>query len=167
MALQNIKKSVPMKVNKKAVSAIGGSTASDTASKPVPKGEYVVAVGRRKVATARIRMYRGKGQSTVNGKLLNEYFSSVDPQGITFTKPLTTVGLAGAVYVTVKVDGSGMRSQADAVCHGVSRALVELDPTYKDALKKAGLLTRDPRMKESRKMGTGGKARRRKQSPKR
>ena len=163
MALQNIKKSVPMKVNKKAVTAVGVVVANP----PAPKGEYIVAIGRRKVATARVRLYRGKGQSTVNGKPLNEYFSSVDPQGVTFAKPLTTVNLVGAVYVTVKVDGSGMRSQADAVSHGIARALVKLDPTYKDALKKAGLLTRDPRMKESRKMGTGGKARRRKQSPKR
>ncbi len=168
MALQNVKKSAPMKVNKKGVAVVaGGATTGAVVGQPTPKGEYIVAIGRRKVATARVRLYRGKGQSTVNGKPLNEYFSSVDPQGVTFAKPLTIVGLVGAVYVTVKVGGSGMRAQADAVCHGVARALVKLDPTYKDALKKAGLLTRDPRMKESRKIGTGGKARRRKQSPKR
>lgn len=168
MALQNIKKSAPMKVNKKVVPVVADGTGRvGTAGQSAPKGEYIVAIGRRKVATARVRLYRGKGQSTVNGKPLNEYFHSVDPQGVIFAKPLNIVGLVGAVYVTVKVDGSGMRSQADAVSHGVARTLVKLDPTYKDALKKAGLLTRDPRMKESRKIGTGGKARRRKQSPKR
>ncbi|MEK7458073.1 MAG: 30S ribosomal protein S9, partial [Patescibacteria group bacterium] len=121
MALQNVKKSAPMKVNKKGVAVVaGGATTGAVVGQPTPKGEYIVAIGRRKVATARVRLYRGKGQSTVNGKPLNEYFSSVDPQGVTFAKPLTIVGLVGAVYVTVKVGGSGMRAQADAVCHGVA-----------------------------------------------
>jgi small subunit ribosomal protein S9 len=160
MALQK-KKSVPMKVNKKAVAPAGAPVSA-------PKsGEYIVAVGRRKVASARIRLYRGKGQSMVNGKPMHEYFASVDPLNVFTKKPFIVTDTLNQFYAVVKVVGSGLRSQIDASLHGISRALVKADATHKDALRKAGLLTRDSRMKESRKIGTGGKARRQKQSPKR
>lgn len=156
MALQNVKKSVPMKVNKKPPQQHAGKSS-----------ESIVTVGRRKTATARIRLYRGKGQSMVNNKPIAEYFKSVDPMGIIFARPFSVVDGAGQVYVTAKIVGSGLRAQEDAFVHGVARAFVKMDAAYKDAFKKAGLLTRDSRMKESRKVGTGGKARRKKQSPKR
>lgn len=159
MALQKVKKSVPMKVNKKpqVVQATHGK----------PAGECVVAIGRRKTATARIRMYRGKNQSMVNDKPLNEYFLSVDPMHTNALKPFVVTNTSGEFYITAKVSGSGLKAQEDAIVHGVARALVKVSETHKAALRKAGLLSRDPRMKESRKMGTGGKARRAKQSPKR
>lgn len=155
MALQNVKKSVPMKVNKK----------SPTISHA--KSDAIIAVGRRKTASVRIRLYRGKGVSMINDKPIAEYFSSVDPMGMFFLKPFQLTGTSSTVYVTAKVVGSGLRAQEDAFINGVAKALVLVDPSYRVVLRKAGLLTRDARMKESRKMGTGGKARREKQSPKR
>jgi small subunit ribosomal protein S9 len=156
MALQ-IKKSVPMKVNKKPVVSATQHTA---------KAEYIVSIGRRKSATARVRLYRGKGQSMVNNKPVTEYFKSVDPMGVAFNRAFGVVAATG-MYVTAKVSGSGLHSQVDAIVHGIAHALVKVDASYKDTLRKAGLLTRDARIRESRKMGTGGKARRAKQSPKR
>lgn len=150
-----------MKINKKAVSA-GSSAAPSSRS-----GEYIVAIGRRKVATARVRLYKGKGASMVNEKPVRDYFASVDPLGVGFDVPFKAVDAVGLFSVTAKVEGSGLQSQLDAVVHGISRALVKLNPEYRALLKKSSLLTRDSRMKESRKIGTGGKARRQKQSPKR
>lgn len=157
MALQNVKKSVPMKVNKKPVQA---KTVKSS-------GDCILALGRRKVATARVRLYRGKGQCMVNEKSAAEYFKSVDPMGAYFMKPFVLTGTQQTAYVTAKIQGSGIASQEDALIHGIARALVKMDEAHKPVLRKAGLLTRDARMKESRKIGTGGKARRVKQSPKR
>lgn len=157
MAIQNVKKSVPVKVNKKPVQA---KTAKSS-------GECILSLGRRKSATARIRLYRGKGQCMVNEKPAAEYFKSVDPMGVYFLKPFVLTGTQQTAYVTAKIGGSGIASQEDALIHGIARALVKMDEAHKPTLRKAGLLTRDARMKESRKIGTGGKARRVKQSPKR
>ena len=111
------------------------------------------AVGRRKTASARVRLSHGGNVIVVNGKPSEEYFKSVDPQGTLIREPLKIVNALKLFSISVKVVGSGAHSQFDAAIHGIAR--------------KAGLLTRDPRMKESRKIGTGGKARRAKQSPKR
>jgi len=157
MALQHAKKSVPVKVNKKPVQAKTTKSA----------GDCIFALGRRKAATARIRLYRGKGQNTVNGKPAAEYFKSCDPMGAYFLKPFVLTGTQQTAYASAKIDGSGLSSQEDALIHGIARALVKMDETHKAVLRKAGFLTRDARMKESRKIGTGGKARRKKQSPKR
>jgi small subunit ribosomal protein S9 len=87
--------------------------------------------------------------------------------GAYFMKPFILTRTQQTAYVTAKIEGSGIASQEDALIHGIARALVKLDEAHKIVLRKAGLLTRDARMKESRKIGTGGKARRVKQSPKR
>lgn len=129
--------------------------------------EYVSAVGRRKEAVARIRLFKGKGESIVNGKPINEYFSGVMAKVI-YSKPFNEVEMAGKYFVTAKIVGGGQSSQLDAFVHGTSRALALTDPEkFRPALKKRGLLTRDARVREPRKVGTGGKARRKKQSPKR
>jgi len=134
-----------------------------------PKKEnFVYAVGRRKEARARVRLYPGKkGEITVNGKSISDYFP-VDWMEQIYLSPLKTCNVIGKYAISVKVEGSGLMGQLGAVTHGISRALALVDPDkYRQILRKRDFLTRDPRVKERRKVGTGGKARRSKQSPKR
>jgi small subunit ribosomal protein S9 len=131
------------------------------------KENYIYAVGRRRTASARVRLFKGKGDSTINGMLINEYFPGVLMESV-WSKPFKVVDVKDKYYVTVKVTGGGKNGQVDAVAHGVARALSLVDrENFRPPLKKAGLLTRDARVRERRKVGTGGKARRKKQSPKR
>lgn len=140
---------------------------STVAALPLPKGEYVTAVGRRKSATARVRVYKEAGDFIVNNRVVGEYFANIQNAPIQYLQPFVLTDSQGKFAVTVKVDGSGTNAQMDATIHGISRALLKIDPEYRGVLKKAGLLSRDDRMRETRKIGTGGKARRAKQSPKR
>jgi len=130
------------------------------------KTEYKYAVGRRRTASARVRLFKGKGASTVNGKLIEEYFPGAVSKDV-WSKPFKVVDVANDYYVTVKVVGGGKKGQLEAVVHGISRALVEEKSDFRTPLKSAGLLTRDARIRERRKVGMGGKSRRKKQSPKR
>jgi small subunit ribosomal protein S9 len=132
-----------------------------------PKVTYIEAVGRRKVATARVRIYEGKGDFVVNNLLVGEYFSGIKNAAVLFNKPFDLTGTKGKFAVSVNVKGSGINAQMGAMLHGLARALVEYNPEFKIFLKAAGLMTRDDRMKETRKIGMGGKARRKRQSPKR
>lgn len=173
MALQKVKKSTPMKIRKvvkKDVDTTGQKTNGQPEVKKTTNAKsttHIYAVGRRKVASARIRLFHGGTGITVNGKPSAEYFKVVDPTGVLLTFPFKALNKEGAFSATVKVEGSGLRGQLEAVIHGLSRALVKVSQENKSPLRKLGLLTRDDRMRESRKMGTGGKARRQKQSPKR
>ena len=133
----------------------------------IPNTEYVEGIGRRKVANARVRIYEGEGDFVVNNKVAGEYFTSVANANLIYNKPFDVTKTRGQFAVTVKVTGSGVRAQLDAVAHGLSRALLKFNPDLRSALKKVDLLSRDDRMKETRKIGTGGKARRKRQSPKR
>lgn len=131
------------------------------------KKHYTYAVGRRRTASARIRLFKGKGESVVNGLPIAEYFSGVINKDV-WAKPFKTVDVGDKYYVTVQVVGGGKRGQLNAVAHGIARALTkENKEKFRKPLKDAGLLTRDPRVRERRKVGTGGRARRKKQSPKR
>lgn len=131
------------------------------------KINYIYAVGRRRSASARVRLFRGKGDNIVNGKLISDYFPGVINKDV-WTKPFKAVDAMDKFYVTVKVVGGGLQGQLDAVVHGISRAFVKAnEDKFRKPLKKLGLLTRDPRIRERRKVGMGGKARRKKQSPKR
>ncbi|OGM13900.1 30S ribosomal protein S9 [Candidatus Woesebacteria bacterium RIFCSPLOWO2_01_FULL_39_23] len=131
------------------------------------KTDYIFAKGRRKSASSRVRLYKGKGESTVNGKTVDEYFPGVVGKNA-WTNPFKLVDVEDKYYVSVKVKGGGKNGQLDAVVHGIARALSLADrENFRPALKKAKILTRDPRVRERRKIGTGGKARRKKQSPKR
>ncbi|MEJ2347800.1 MAG: 30S ribosomal protein S9 [Patescibacteria group bacterium] len=131
------------------------------------KINYTYAVGRRKSSSARVRLYRGRSQSTVNGVPFEDYFPGEVNKDY-YTKPFEITETSGKYYVTVRVVGGGKKGQLKATVHGIARALAILNPKeFRSPLKKAGLLTRDPRVKERRKVGTGGKARRKKQSPKR
>lgn len=133
----------------------------------IPKTKYIEAVGRRKVATARVRIYEGQGDFVVNDALVSEYFSSLRNAPALYMKPFDLTGSKGKFSVTAKVNGSGINAQLDALTNGLAKALVAFNPEFRTFLKPAGLLTRDDRMKETRKMGMGGKARRKRQSPKR
>lgn len=130
------------------------------------KKNYVYAVGRRKTASARVRLYRGEGENIVNNQSIEKYFSQPGDKEI-WMKPFRVVDVSDKFYVTVKVAGGGKNGQAEAVSHGIARALVKTDDDFRIPLKKAEVLTRDPRERERRKINTGGKARRAKQSPKR
>lgn len=159
---------------KKIIKKVVKSKASKTAkvSKQLnefvtPKGAYQEAVGRRKVATARVRIYETGGDFVVNNQIAGDYFANVKNSPALYNKPFDVTGTKGKFAVTVKVSGSGVRAQLDAVTHGIARALVKYDADLKGLLREVGLLTRDDRMKETRKIGMGGKARRKRQSPKR
>src|SRR3989344_8404049 len=121
------------------------------------------AVGRRKEASARIRLYKGKGQTLVNSLPIEQYFPR-DIEKAQYLKPFLVTKSEGAYYATIKVDGSGKIGQIGAVIHGISRALDKANPGFHTILKKAGLLTRDPRVKERHKYGLAQKARKGKQS---
>lgn len=127
---------------------------------------YIFAVGRRKEAVARVRLFNGKGENTVNGMLASKYFPGAVNEYL-FTLPFKTVDAWDKYHVTVKVAGGGKKGQLEATAHGIARALLKAKEEFKSALRSANLLTRDARVRERRKVGTGGKARRKKQSPKR
>jgi small subunit ribosomal protein S9 len=132
--------------------------------------KYIFAVGRRKRSTARVRLFRQsrkRQKSLVNGLPVEKYFTSK-----VFARfwqlPFQLTDTLDKYYVTVKVVGGGKKGQLDAVVHAIAKALNKADrDKFRSALKKVGLLTRDARIKERRKVGTGGKARKQKQSPKR
>ena len=129
-------------------------------------GEYIFAHGRRKEASARAKLYKGKGQILVNKNPLQTYFLPAVFQA-KINKPFILTKSQDAYYAVVTVLGSGKNSQVEAVVHAISRALSQVSPEFRTILKKAGLLTRDPRVKERRKYGLAQKARKGKQSPKR
>jgi small subunit ribosomal protein S9 len=112
--------------------------------------KYYEGIGRRKTSSARVRIYEGTKASTVNGKSLKEYFvAEKDIKDV--HRPLVVVGLRDKYYFTAKVQGGGTTGQREAVRLGIARALYEMDPELKPALRKEGLVTRDPRMVERKK----------------
>ncbi|HEX4887216.1 MAG TPA: 30S ribosomal protein S9 [Luteibaculaceae bacterium] len=127
--------------------------------------ESVNALGRRKTAVARVILRPGSGKITVNSKDYTEYFPGLVLQ-YKVNQPLALTNNAGKYDILVNVDGGGITGQAEAVRLGISRALVEINPEDKPALKAEGLMTRDPRMVERKKPGQK-KARKRFQFSKR
>lgn len=113
---------------------------------------YYYGTGRRKTSIARVRLYNREGGVTLNGKPLNEVIS-VDQWFAAAMLPLNVTELAGKVTVVAKSHGGGVHGQAVALSHGLSRALIEFDPELRPVLKRYKLLTRDPRMRESKKYG--------------
>ena len=114
--------------------------------------EYIEAIGRRKTATARVRLYPGTGEIIVNEQPMNEYFSRALDQMI-LMQPLSLTGTEVAYNISVHVKGGGESGQASAVRHGISRALCTCDDNLRPVLKSAGFLTRDARAKERKKPG--------------
>lgn len=108
--------------------------------------------GRRKTSVARVRLVPGEGNIIVNGRQLDQYFG-LKTLELIVKQPLNVTETVGKYDVLAKVEGGGPTGQAGAVRHGIARALLRVDLEYRPALKKAGLLTRDPREKERRKYG--------------
>lgn len=153
-------------------------TIEPVAEKKPSKKEYISAVGRRRESSAQARFYQKdsmewkgkelkKGEIYVNGVVVSEYFPG-EAAKVRFLEPLRTTNMTNKFIVTIQAMGGGKNGQLDASIQAVSRALEKFDKEkLRPILKKKGFLTRDSRVRERRKVGTGGKARRKKQSPKR
>ncbi|MBS7262722.1 MAG: 30S ribosomal protein S9 [Eubacteriales bacterium] len=116
------------------------------------KNSVIWGTGRRKSAIARVRVCAGTGKVTVNKRDIDDYFG-LETLKMIVRQPLVLTGNEGKIDVNVTVNGGGFTGQAGAIRHGISRALVRMDETLRPALKAAGFLTRDPRMKERKKYG--------------
>ena len=121
-----------------------------TSAKP-----YFYGTGRRKKSVARVRLYPGTGAITINGRDISDYFG-LETMKLIVNQPFGVTDTVGKFDVVVNVNGGGFSGQAGAIRHGVARALLSADENYKPLLKKAGFLTRDPRMKERKKYGLKG-----------
>jgi small subunit ribosomal protein S9 len=115
-------------------------------------GQYYYGTGRRKEAVARVRLYSGSGNIEINGKPYLSLFTRNLHQ-IKIRRPLEIADLAGKFDVVAKINGGGMTGWADALSHGISRAILAYDESFRKQLRAAGLLTRDPRVKERKKVG--------------
>ena len=118
-----------------------------TSAKP-----YFYGTGRRKKSVARVRLYAGTGNITVNGRDVDDYFG-LETLKLIINQPFGVTSTEGKFVVVCTAKGGGISGQAGAIRHGIARALLQADETYRPALKKAGFLTRDPRMKERKKYG--------------
>ena len=113
---------------------------------------YFYGTGRRKDSVARVRVYQGTSKVTINDRDIDNYFG-LETLKLIVRSPLVLLGLEGKYDVVVRVSGGGVSGQAGAIRHGLSRALLQFNPELRSTLKKAGFLTRDPRMKERKKYG--------------
>ena len=118
-----------------------------TSAKP-----YFYGTGRRKKSIARVRLYPGTGVITINGREIDDYFG-LETLKLIVNQPFGTTDTLGKFDIVATVTGGGISGQAGAIRHGVARALLSVDANYRPALKAAGFLTRDPRMKERKKYG--------------
>ena len=118
-----------------------------TSAKP-----YFYGTGRRNKSIARVRLYPGSGEITINGRSIDEYFG-LETLKLIVNQPFGVTGTTGKFDIVANVAGGGISGQAGAIRHGVARALLAADANYRPVLKAAGLLTRDPRMKERKKYG--------------
>lgn len=117
------------------------------------KKPYLYGTGRRKSSVARVRVYEGgTGSITINNRDIDDYFG-LDTLKLIVRQPLVATNNTDKVDIVANVSGGGVTGQAGAIRHGISRALLGMDPEYRAILKKAGYLTRDPRMKERKKYG--------------
>ena len=117
------------------------------------KNPYMYGTGRRKSSVARVRVFpNGSGNITINGRDIEEYFG-LETLKMVVRQPLNETNTLGKVDIVATVEGGGVSGQAGALRHGISRALLLVNPEFRPLLKKAGFLTRDPRMKERKKYG--------------
>lgn len=119
---------------------------------------YFYGTGRRKKSVARVRVYAGSGKITINNRDIDDYFG-LETLKLIVRQPLALTGTADKFDIVCNVQGGGVTGQAGAIRHGLSRALLQYDENLRPALKKAGFLTRDPRMKERKKYGLKGSRR--------
>ena len=113
---------------------------------------YFYGTGRRKKSVARVRIYPGSGSITINNRDIDDYFG-LDTLKLIINQPFAVTETEGKFDIVANVKGGGMSGQAGAIRHGIARALLVVDESYRPALKSAGFLTRDPRMKERKKYG--------------
>lgn len=113
------------------------------------------ATGRRKTAVSRVILKNGKGDISINSMSINKYFP-YDSMKMIVRQPLESLAVTGKYDVFVKVNGGGLAGQASAIRHGIARALIKLNSDFRPKLKKEGMLTRDPRVKERKKYGQKG-----------
>lgn len=118
--------------------------------KSVKKDNYYYALGRNKTSVATVRLYSGKGDTLINGKMFEEYYTDLFSK-YTILKPFTLTGTQDTFYFTVKSKGGGINSQIKAISLAISRALSKINPEYKTTLSKNEMLKRDPRMVERKK----------------
>jgi small subunit ribosomal protein S9 len=118
----------------------------------LPAGKYYYGTGRRKEAVARVRLYEGTGNILVNGRPYLSLFTR-NTQQIKVRLPLEVADVSGKFDIYAMIDGGGVSGWADALAHGTARALLKYDESMRANLRKAGLLTRDPRVKERKKVG--------------
>ena len=116
------------------------------------ESNYYYGTGRRKSSVARVRVYPGTGKITINDRDINDYFG-LETLKLIVRQPLALTGTTEKFDIVVRVAGGGVTGQAGAIRHGLSRALLQFDESLRPTLKKAGFLTRDPRMKERKKYG--------------
>ena len=117
------------------------------------KTPYKYGTGRRKSSVARVHLFEnGTGAITINGRDINDYFG-LETLKMVVRQPLNSTDTLGKVDIVATVEGGGVSGQAGALRHGISRALLQVNPEFRPILKKAGFLTRDPRMKERKKYG--------------
>jgi len=116
---------------------------------------YFYGTGRRKKSVARVRVYNGTGKITINGRDIDDYFG-LETLKLIVRQPLVLTGNENKFDIVCRVNGGGVTGQAGAIRHGLSRALLQVDEELRQQLKKAGFLTRDPRMKERKKYGLKG-----------
>jgi small subunit ribosomal protein S9 len=131
------------------------------------KLNYTYATGKRKTSSARVRIFRGKGENTVNKISVEKYFPG-EINKISWKKCFEITETSDKYYFSARIIGGGKESQLDALVNGIAKALSKISvEKYRKPLKKSGLLTRDARERQRRMVGMGGKSRRQKQSPKR
>jgi len=140
------------------------------------KKSYTLSVGRRRSAVARVRLHKTPitwgafevkpGEVYVNEKPIDTYFKDTQANAL-FQEILKSTNTTTKYGFTIKVSGGGTKGQLNAVLHGIANSMVEAEGNHRPILKKKGLLTRDPRVRQRRKVGMGGKSRRKRQSPKR
>ena len=118
-----------------------------------PKGQFYYGVGRRKTSVARVRLYPGTGSITINGKTSADYFGGRGLNQILLQAPLRATQTVERFDIVATVVGGGVSGQVGAVRHGIARALLRFDEELRPTLKSEGILTRDPRMKERKKVG--------------
>lgn len=139
-------------IKKPAVETSAEKVEMEESAKQVKPERYFEAVGRRKTSVARVRLFTKAGDFTINEKHYGAYFPTQELQKIA-EEALQKMRLFGKFKVSVKLNGGGVHSQAEALRHGLARCLVKFNPDFRKRLKRAGYLTRDPRMKERKKFG--------------
>lgn len=159
MAIKEEKKKVPtvkskVKIKAKAEKEAVVKIEPEKTEKAEKKLTYIFSVGRRKTAVARVRLYPKdtRGNILINNKDYREYFANFEFQKVV-EEPLRKVNLFDKYYISIKVNGGGKHGQAEAVRHGIARALLKFDESFKKSLRSEGFLTRDSRRKERKKPG--------------